>query len=1543
MAKKRLNTTFLLGGLGLLLLAGAAVGTVLVLGRTSAAENVRRAEKLSAEGDWDAAIGQYGIALGKVRTDPKVWTAYGDAVGRVVYKDEDGSMFHQVRYAYDQALQVDPSYAPAMERQLNLLEEWADSFGADAAAYRAIHDLAERVVAVEPDNVAARTAVASSTIQETMQPGVDLPAETVDAAVASLRKQLDAGVADPDVPYFIALAKLDRATKLRSDGKADAAAALVKEVDGLFAPLLAERPDDAGLNFRAALIDGQLAGFTDDAAAKKAYQDRIKQRLSAAADHADPAKDGDLYENIVLGAAGQFERDGDLPRAEKMYRALVKLKPYDVIARIALGTLLSRKGEAGRDEAIKLLADETPMPPGLPPVEAVRERQSNVDRLASLADQRIRAAAALPAAPESAARRKQLLADAQGDIAKLQIKFAENPVTLRLVGELHRVKGENVEAVQVLNRALSLAGTSDSPSQRRVRYETMFSLAQADLALNQGGDARRLLSELAAPDGANYAPARRLLIALLLKERDFDTAREQVDVMAAQEPNDPSTLALRLAAYADDPAGLDKIFAGIPDATEQERRLKLQLAVMNPALRKTDAALSLAERLSAEAPADEAVARAHFLLLIDRKRQADAVAVLEKVVAANPKATASQSLLENLRKSPEQMKQTVQDRIAGLPEYDQAIARAQVAFSKNDPDGFVKSLDKAIATGKDNGQASATLLNYYLSAGKADRAAEYLPLVAKANYDQVGGRTFEVRLLAAQGKPERALSVAQGLVKDYGELAGSYLALGQAYQALGNAGQAAEAFARVVQDQPTNTDALRGLVRAYITTGRPAEAKRYIDQGERVAPADESFKSLALNWQLMYGDPAKAIDPLDEAVKANPDDAERWAMLGTAYLRAFQITREKKPDEAKSYADKGLDTVKRAMARFPDDPRIVPLFADLSNASGDPAAGAAALADLAALPAFADDVEVANMRARFLIGTGKPADAAAVYQQFLGKNPGAASVRVNLADLERGLGKPEAALAAVPADNADAAVRTKRIELLVNLGRKEEASKLVADALGKNRTPTLLNLAALVALQNGRPDQARGYVDESLKLSPNNPDALVRRAQVKLLGKPSDPQGAAADLTAARDARPDDIQARVMLAQVQSSLGNLSAASDELETALKATPGNKDLRLALARLYAGQNPPQYDEAERVLREAATDPSLGLTKDPDVASAQAEVFAAGGKSADAVAASRRAVALVPGNPTYFSALLNVLLNTGQNRAVLDETAKIDPKNGLPWWASAARGAAQAKLKNSAAAREEFAAAVKTAKGQNDVNAVGRVVQAAAGSIGPDAAVALVSDLVEADPQWKLRAAQVYQTAGDSDKAADLADEVVEVKGVDPQVRDSALLTLGSIDLTSVPPRLDRAIKSFREVVKHRPNDLSLLNNLADALATPGPFSDPKEALIYSQKAYDLVRGSDAPLASVLDTQGWVLVLNGQVADGLDLIRQASDRQPEAAIFYHLGEAYLRNKQPREAVDALRRAADAQQKAVAAGAPEDEALRQRIQTSTENARNAQARPG
>ncbi len=63
-------------------------------------------------------------------------------------------------------------------------------------------------------------------------------------------------------------------------------------------------------------------------------------------------------------------------------------------------------------------------------------------------------------------------------------------------------------------------------------------------------------------------------------------------------------------------------------------------------------------------------------------------------------------------------------------------------------------------------------------------------------------------------------------------------------------------------------------------------------------------------------------------------------------------------------------------------------------------------------------------------------------------------------------------------------------------------------------------------------------------------------------------------------------------------------------------------------------------------------------------------------------------------------------------------------------------------------------------------------------------------------------------------------------------------------------------------------------------------------------------------SIADTHGWILVLNGQLEEGIDVLRNATDPKHGDAVpaeaFYHLGEAYLKKSLNEEALTNLQRA-------------------------------------
>ena len=63
-------------------------------------------------------------------------------------------------------------------------------------------------------------------------------------------------------------------------------------------------------------------------------------------------------------------------------------------------------------------------------------------------------------------------------------------------------------------------------------------------------------------------------------------------------------------------------------------------------------------------------------------------------------------------------------------------------------------------------------------------------------------------------------------------------------------------------------------------------------------------------------------------------------------------------------------------------------------------------------------------------------------------------------------------------------------------------------------------------------------------------------------------------------------------------------------------------------------------------------------------------------------------------------------------------------------------------------------------------------------------------------------------------------------------------------------------------------------------------------------------------SIADTHGWILVLNGQLEEGIEVLSSATapehgDKVP-AEAFYHLGEAYLKKSLNEAALTNLQRA-------------------------------------
>jgi tetratricopeptide (TPR) repeat protein len=156
---------------------------------------------------------------------------------------------------------------------------------------------------------------------------------------------------------------------------------------------------------------------------------------------------------------------------------------------------------------------------------------------------------------------------------------------------------------------------------------------------------------------------------------------------------------------------------------------------------------------------------------------------------------------------------------------------------------------------------------------------------------------------------------------------------------------------------------------------------------------------------------------------------------------------------------------------------------------------------------------------------------------------------------------------------------------------------------------------------------------------------------------------------------------------------------------------------------------------------------------------------------------------------------------------------------------------------------------------------------------------------------ISVARLQQTKGDTQGSIKTLEAVLAREG--DLTREDKINAYGfGGTLYLLVSDAQKSADCYRKLLELAPDDMTALNNLAVLLAEIVQPPDPKGGLVYSQRAYDLMQKSGRRDPLVLDTHGWLLVLAGQVDQGIDVLRTALQihRIPDA--HYHLGEAYLR---------------------------------------------------
>ena len=490
----------------------------------------------------------------------------------------------------------------------------------------------------------------------------------------------------------------------------------------------------------------------------------------------------------------------------------------------------------------------------------------------------------------------------------------------------------------------------------------------------------------------------------------------------------------------------------------------------------------------------------------------------------------------------------------------------------------------------------------------------------------------------------------------------------------------------------------------------------------------------------------------------------------------------------------------------------------------------------------------------------------------------------------------------------DATLHEQLADLLLRQNKPDEAIAIVRAQLGKRDNARLRLVLALGLMAKKEHRAALAEVDRVIKQDAGLAVAHYYRGQI--LNALNERDAAVAAVRRACELVPENASMRLALAGMLERQKKYDDAAKEYEQ-LAGAGGQRALGYeGMVRVRILQK--NWAQAERVLDRAEKE----MPKDAHWPSLRAQMWLRREDESKAFAAAKKAAELAPTDNGTQALYLDLLLKQegGANKVLRESDSAADGPNG--WRISVLRGMARAQLKQPDLAGAEFDRAMYLVDVAKDDMAAEVVAVQLAESLGAEAAAGRLG--TRKPERWTLALAAAHLEKQDWPAAVETADRLMDmVESEQPEaLRQRALWYAAQLygGAAETLPTLGKAEQAYGKYIEMAGKDpeladahITALNNLAYLLADHPTTSDPKKALIYSQKAWDLMGTGDGYKPFVADTHGWVLVQLGRLDEGIAVLREAAARGEESAeMSYHLGEAYLRKGQVKEAVAEMEKA-------------------------------------
>jgi tetratricopeptide (TPR) repeat protein len=1493
---RRLNTRFLTI---LLLVLGGIVAAALLAERFLIHERPDRyiaaGEDAMKQHKWNDALVNFSRAARLAPRDARVMVMLGKTYDQLAQSDPQA--FQAEVAAYEKALEIDPNYLPAL-LDLSALYVSQASQDPNATLYSKAIDYTQRAHAADPNNEKLQS-LGDKLVVEQWASGLSTDQDAVDKAVKEMRDLWQKNPADADLPFSIATAEIEEGTLIANQNPGQEQLPEVtdhyKKAVGTFDPAFTgpgggPQASNPPMHFALARVLARLSAIDQSSPdVQKSDQDGAAAEISLARKFAK-AEDPDYLE-INEFAAEMAMQKGDRASAIAIYKAM----PPTPRTEIALADVLARSPET-QAEAVALLQNTLASLTDDP--NHIAFYGNRFLTMMELTRVRVFQYLEMPQSPEKKKAHDDIRSSL--DILDQVTGFRTYPPLKEI--EARFEMGSGAEEEMAMIQSLSKMMADNPPSTKEYYwYALQMLLAQGYVDTNQTSNALAILQQVVQQRPRDI-PARDQLVKLLLIEQP-DQVRPQLEQLATLDPTNPNLNLYRIQLLMSDPDknkdAISKFYTELKENTPQMMSVKARMAMR---IQNYDDAIRLFKASLVKDPGqvEDWVMLSRLQFMLDKKD--DALDTATRGLAANPKDPALRLLIPKIKGENGKVIQDLQIELAkeNPNKTEGELTMAAMAHMRGDYDEEGKHLEAALKLSPDSTRILELLFQHYLQMKELDKAAQCIPPLAKADADRAGGELYRLTLARAQGDNTTAEAIARKLTQDRPEFARSWLAMGDVLRAEGNYEEAIPQYNNCLQKESSLVEGYVGLAECYYGLKRYDDALHTIEDGLSRLPDDQTLSQMKLSHEISYGRPEEAIKEISDEITLHPEEPRLYAGLADANLRyCDELRKNHQDDDAVKQAQEVVNNLGDPLSRFPDEPELYEAMAQSQLAANDPQGAVKTLIAWSQRPAWQKAPEPYVALSIIYERLGQNDQAEDEMHTAMQRSGYRVDLQLRMANLLAIHKKADAALTllrSVNADNPD--VQGTIIQVLLVTGRFDDAQTEIRADLAKNppNAEKLMTTWAMAGFEHQRYSEAIDHATQALAMDPKDVTAMFCRGRAYLEMRPADPNSAVKDLEQVRQSSPNNIEVKLALADTYLMLNRQEDATTELEAGLRVLPDNKRLRMKLVDLYVNGAHPRLPEALKLLTDV--DGLNPFNKDWEIFENESVILAKMGDKPNALVKAEMARQLAPDNAEIVRTEIQLMLDTQNYQGVMDIYAALADSIKSTDWALLDLAMAEKGLGNPQALADYNRALTVAVKEDSPVN-VDNIGGAIAQQFGYPTAISSLAPLARTYVPAKISLARVFQAQGDNASAIATVESImgnfdsVSVRDKVNVLSSAALM----YQLAKPKPLVDKAYDAYLDWLKLEPDNLEALNNIACLLADDYTPPRAAEGLQYANRAVNRMSDLGRTEPRMLDTQGWLQILNGTPDDGiLTLSKAMNDFEPFPEEYLHLGEGYLRKDLP-----------------------------------------------